>query len=60
MPKAAPESIRWRVARESSAAKVRRPTWSETTDGETPLAARVAIVRTKFLPSPITHEVRTR
>ena len=43
-----------------SAVKVRRPVWSATTLGAMPRPARAAMVRTKFLPSPTTQEVRTR
>jgi hypothetical protein len=46
------------VARTSSSVKVSRPTWSDTTLGEMPRAARPCIVRTKLCPSPITQEVR--
>ncbi len=47
------------MARARSSVKVSRPNWSSTTDGATSLAASAAIVATKFLPSPITQEVRT-
>ena len=43
-----------------SVVKVRRPVWSATTLGAAPRLAREAMVRTKFLPSPTTQDVRTR
>ena len=47
------------MPRAMSSVNVRRPTWSSTTFGSMPRSASDAIVRTKFLPSPMTHEVRT-
>ena len=47
------------MPRARSDVNVRRPTWSDTTDGEMPRSASDAMVLMKFLPSPTTQDVRT-